>query len=132
MDIEKAFEIIQNNLIVTKERDYCITQVCPCCGKYKFSDDSSNDMGNCLDCGYTVINNKGTIERFKGQGVFALSRGDKGGIFSIVEGRWEAAIETLPKIVADAFDCTINELDYCILHSVKDGKVVTIDFKDML
>lgn len=69
MDIEKAFESIQNNLIVIRERDHCITQVCPCCGKYKFS------------------------------------------------------------AVADAFDCTINELDYCILHSVKDDKVVTIDFK---
>lgn len=42
------------------------------------------------------------------------------------------AIETLPKSVADAFGCTINELDYCILHSVKDDKVVTIDFKGML
>lgn len=132
MDIEKAFENIQNNLIVTGERDHCITQVCPCCGKYKFSADFSNVMGNCLDCGYTVMNNRGIIKRFKGQGVFALSRGDKGGIFSIVEGGWEAAIETLPKIVADAFGCTINELDYCILHSVKDDKVVTIDFKGML
>ena len=132
MDIEKAFESIQNNLIVTRERDHCITQVCPCCGKYKFSADSSNVMDNCLDCGYTVMNNRGIIERFKGQGVFALSRGAKGGIFSIAEGRWEAAIETLPKAVADAFDCTINELDYCILHSVKDDKVVTIDFKGML
>lgn len=123
MDIEKAFESIQNNLIVTRERDHCITQVCPCCGKYKFSADPSNVMGNCLDCGYTVMNNRGTIERFKGQGVFALSRGAKGGIFSIVEGGWEAA---------NAFDCTINELDYCILHSVKDDKVVTIDFKGRL
>lgn len=132
MDIEKAFESIQNNLIVTRERDHCMTQVCPCCGKYKFSADPSNVMGNCLDCGYTVMNNRGTIERFKRQGVFALSRGSKGGIFSIVEGGWEAAIETLPKAVTDAFDCTINELDYCILHSVKDNKVVTIDFKGML
>lgn len=132
MDIEKAFEVIQNNLIVTRERKNCMTNNCPCCGKYKFSADSSHVMSNCLDCGYTVINNRGTIERFKGQGVFALSRGDKGGIFSIVEGRWEAAIEILPKAVADAFGCTINELDYCILHSVKDDKVVTIDFKGML
>ena len=132
MDIEKVFEVIQNNLIVTRERDHCITQVCPCCGKYKFSADPSNVMGNCLDCGYTIMLNKGHIERFKGQGVFALSRGDKGGIFSIVEGEWEAVIETLPKDVADAFGCTINELDYCILHSVKDDKVVTIDFKGML
>ena len=132
MDIEKAFESIQNNLIVARERDHCMTQVCPCCGKYKFGADPSHVMGNCLNCGYTVMNNRGTIERFKGQGVFALSRGDKGGIFSIVEGRWEATIETLPKVVADAFGCTINELDYCILHSVKDNKVVTIDFKGML
>lgn len=132
MDIEKAFESIQNNLIVTRERNHCITQVCPCCGKYKFSANPSNVMGNCLDCEYTVMNNRGIIERFKGQGVFALSRGAKGGIFSIVEDGWEAAIEILPKVVADAFDCTINELDYCILHSVKDDKVVTIDFKGML
>lgn len=132
MDIEKAFENIQNNLIITRECNHCITQVCPCCGKYKFSADSSNVTGNCLDCGYIVTNNRGTIERFKGQGVFALSRGVKGGIFSIAEGRWEATIETLPKAVANAFDCTINELDYCILHSVKDDKVVTIDFKGML
>ena len=96
MDIEKAFESIQNNLIVTREHDHCITQVCPCCGKYKFSADPNNVMGNCLDCGYTVMNNRDTIKRFKGQGVFALSRGAKGGIFSIVEGGWEAAIETLP------------------------------------
>lgn len=132
MDIEKAFESIQNNLIVTRERDHCITQVCHCCDKYKFSAYPSNVKGNCLDCGYTVMNNRGTIKRFKEQGVFALSRDAKGGIFSIVEGGWEAAIETLPKAVADAFDCTINELDYCILHSVKDDKVVTIDFKGML
>lgn len=132
MDIEKAFKSIQNNLIVAREHDHYITQVCPCCGKYKFSDDLNNVMSNCLDCGYTVMNNKGTIERFKGQGVFALSRGAKGGILSIVEGGWETAIETLPKAVADAFGCTINELDYCILHSVKDNKVVTIDFKGML
>lgn len=132
MDIEKAFESIQNKLIVTRERNHCMTQVCPCCGKYKFSTDPSNVTGNCLDCGYVIINSRGTIERFKGQGVFALSRGDKGGIFSIVEGGWEATIETLPKAVADAFGCTINELDYCILHSVKDDKVVTIDFKGML
>lgn len=65
MDIEKAFESIQNNLIVTRERDHCITQVCPCCDKYKFSADPSNVMGNCLDCGYTVMNNRGTIKRFK-------------------------------------------------------------------
>lgn len=77
MDIEKAFESIQNNLIATRKRDHCITQVCPCYGKYKFSADPSNVMGNCLDCGYTVMNNRGTIERFKGQGVFALSRGAK-------------------------------------------------------
>ena len=63
MDIEKAFESIQNNLIVTRERDHCITQVCPCCGKYKFSADPSNVMGNCLDCGYTVMNNRGTIDK---------------------------------------------------------------------
>ncbi len=132
MDIEKAFEVIQNNLIVTRERENYITQVCPCCGKYKFSTNLSNIMGNCLDCGYTVMNNRSTIERLKGQGVFALSRGDKGGIFSIAEDGWEAAIEILPKAVADAFGCTINELDYCILHSVKDDKVVTIDFKGML
>ena len=132
MDIEKAFEIIQNNLIITRECDHYITQVCPCCGKYKFSVDSSNVRGNCLDCGYTVMNNRGTIDRFKGQGVFALSRGAKGGIFPIAKGGWEAAIETLPKVVADAFGCTIDELDYCILHSVKDDKVVTIDFKGML
>lgn len=132
MDIEKAFKSIQNNLIVTRERNHCITQVCPCCYKYKFSADSSNVMGNCLDCGYIVINNRGTIKRFKGQGVFALSRGAKSGIFPIVEGGWKAAIEILPKAVADAFDCTISELDYCILHSVKDDKVVTIDFKGML
>lgn len=132
MDIEKAFKIIQTNLIITREHDHYITQVCPCCGKYKFSADPSNVMGNCLDCGYTVMLNKGHIERFKGQGVFALSRDDKGGIFSIVEGGWKAAIETLPKAVADAFGCTINELDYCILHSVKDDKVITIDFKGML
>lgn len=132
MDIEKAFESIQNNLIVARECDHCITQVCPCCGKYKFSTDSSNVMGNCLDCGYTVMNDRGTIKRFKGQGVFALSRGVKCGIFLIVEDGWESAIETLPKAVANAFDCTINELDYCILHSVKDNKVVTIDFKGML
>lgn len=86
MDIEKAFESIQNNLIVARERDNYITQVCPCCGKYKFSADPSNVMSNCLDCGYTVMNNRGTIDRFKGQGVFALSRGAKGGIFLIVEG----------------------------------------------
>lgn len=132
MDIEKAFENIQNNLIIIRELDHCITQICPCCGKYKFSADPNNVMGNCLDCGYTVINNRGTIERFKGQGVFALSRGVKDGIFSIVEGEWEIAIETLLKAVANTFDCTINELDYCILHSVKDDKVVTIDFKGML
>lgn len=132
MDIEKAFESIQNNLIITRERDHCITQVCPCCGKYKFSADPSNVMGNCLDCGYTVINNRGTIERFKGQGVFALSRGAKCSILLIVKSGWEATIETLPKVVADMFDCTINELDYCIFHSVKDDKVVTIDFKGML
>lgn len=132
MDIKKAFENIQNNLIIIREHNHCITQVCPCCGNYKFSADSSNVMGNCLDCGYTVMNNRGTIKRFKGQGVFALSRDAKGGIFSIVEGEWEVAIEILPKAVANAFDCTINELDYCILHSVKDDKVVTIDFKGML
>lgn len=132
MDIEKAFESIQNNLMVARERDHCMTQVCPYCGKYKFNTDSSNVTGNCLNCGYTIINNRGTIERFKGQGVFALSRDTKGGVFPIIEGRWEVAIETLPKAVADAFGCTINELDYCILHSVKDDKVVTIDFKDML
>lgn len=132
MDIEKAFKVIQNNIIITRECEHCITQVCPCCGKYKFSANPNNVMSNCLDCGYTVMNNRGTIERFKGQGVFALSRGDKGCIFSIVEGGWEAAIETLPEAVADAFGCTINELDYCILHSVKDDKVVTIDFKGML
>lgn len=132
MDIEKAFESIQNNLIVTRERYHYITQVCPCCGKYKFSVNPSNVMGNCLDCGYTVMNNRGTIKRFKGQGVFALSCGAKCGIFSIVEGGWEAIIEILPKVVADAFDCTINELDYYILHFIKDNKVVTIDFKGML
>lgn len=132
MDIEKAFEVIQNNLIVIRERDNYMTQICPCCGNYKFSADPSHVVGKCLDCGYTVMNNRGTIERFKGQGVFALSRDDKGGIFSIVEGGWEAAIETLPKTVADAFGCTINELYYCILHSVKDDKIVTIDFKGML
>lgn len=131
MDIKKAFEVIQNNLIVTREHDHYITQVCPCCGKYKFSADPNNVKGNCLDCGYTVMNNKGTIKRFKGQGVFALHRGNKSGIFSIVEDGWEAAIEILPKAVATAFGCTINELDYCILHSVKDDKVVTIDFKGM-
>ena len=132
MDIEKAFESIQNNLIVAREHDHYITQVCPCCGKYKFSADPSNVMSNCLDCGYTVMNNRDTIDRFKGQGVFALSRGAKGGIFLIVEGGFPSAIERLPKAVADAFGCTINELDYCILHSVKDDKVVTIDFKGML
>lgn len=132
MDIEKAFEIIQNNFIVTRERDHCMTQVCPCCGKYKFSVDPSHVMCNCLDCGYTVMNNKGTIKRFKGQGVFVLSRGDKDCILSISADRWETAIETLPKAVADVFGCTINELDYCILHSVKDDKVVNIDFKGML
>lgn len=132
MDIEKAFEVIQNNLIVTRERESCMTNNCPCCGEHKFSINIKSTVNSCLNCGYTVMLNKDHIEMFKGQGVFALSRGDKGGIFSIVEGGWEAAIETLPKVVADTFGYTINELDYCILHSVKDDKVVTIDFKGML
>ena len=39
MDIEKAFEIIQNNLIVTRERENCMINNCPCCGEHKFSTD---------------------------------------------------------------------------------------------
>lgn len=132
MDIEKAFEVIQNNLIVTRERENCMTNNCPCCGEHKFSTNIKSTVNSCLNCGYTVMNNKGTIKRFKGQGVFVLSRGDKDCILSIIADRWETAIETLPKAVADVFGCTINELDYCILHSVKDDKVVNIDFKGML
>ena len=86
MDIEKAFEVIQNNLIVTRERENCMTNNCPCCGEHKFSTNIKSTVNSCLNCGYTVMLNKGHIERFKGQGVFALSRGDKGGILSIVEG----------------------------------------------
>ena len=69
MDIEKAFEVIQNNLIVTRERENCMTNNCPCCGEHKFSTDIKNTVNSCLNCGYTVILNKGHIERFKGQGV---------------------------------------------------------------
>ena len=77
MDIEKAFEVIQNNLIVTRDRENCMTNNCPCCGEHKFSTNIKSTVNSCLNCGYTVMLNKGHIERFKGQGVFALSRGDK-------------------------------------------------------
>ena len=73
MNIEKAFEVIQNNLIVTRERENCMTNNCPCCGEHKFSTNIKSTVNSCLNCGYTVMLNKGHIERFKGQGVFALS-----------------------------------------------------------
>lgn len=85
MDIEKAFEVIQNNLIVTRERENCMTNNCPCCSEHKFSTDIKSTVNSCLNCGYTVMLNKGHIERFKGQGVFALSRGAKGGIFQLLK-----------------------------------------------
>lgn len=85
MDIEKAFEVIQNNLIVTRERDNCMTNNCPCCGEHKFSTNIKSTVNSCLNCGYTVMLNKGHIERLKGQGVFALSCGDKGGIFQLLK-----------------------------------------------
>ena len=94
MDAIDALKHIQQMVLADRTK-----QGCPCCGKYKFSADSSNVMGNCLDCGYTVMNNRGTIERLKGQGVFALSRGAKGGIFSIVEGGWKPQLKHYLKLL---------------------------------
>ena len=86
----------------------------------------------CVDCGYYELTKNGKTQIYEGEGVFALNHKDNGGIFPIEKGNFEACLKDILMVISEKLHTNLDNVDDCVLHSVKNGKVVTIDFKGML
>ena len=53
-------------------------------------------------------------------------------IHFIEKGNFEACLKDILMVISEKLHTNLDNVDDCVLHSVKNGKVVTIDFKGML
>lgn len=132
MDLDKALVSIQKEVLKSREKNGCKTKVCPYCHQRTYTINSDGHAEYCVNCGteVTIINN--ILNVAKGEGVFGLCHKGSGGIIPIIEGKWEETLELLVDTVTNTFHIKVDDMNYCILHSIRKDKTITIDFKGML
>lgn len=132
MDAIDALKHIQQMVLADRTKQGCKTTICPKCFKHTYIVSPDNRVKVCVDCGYYELTKNGKTEIFEGEGVFALNHKDNGGIFPIEKGNFEACLKDILMVISEKLHTNLDNVDDCVLHSVKNGKVVTIDFKGML
>lgn len=132
MDAIDALKHIQQMVLADRTKQGCKTTICPKCFKHTYTVSPDNRVKVCVDCGYYELTKNGKTEIFEGEGVFALNHKDNGGIFPIEKGNFEACLKDILMVISKKLHTNLDNVDDCVLHSVKNGKVVTIDFKGML
>lgn len=132
MDAIDALKYIQQMVLADRIKQGCKTTICPKCFKHTYTVSPDDKVKVCVDCGYYELTKNGKTEIFEGEGVFALNHKDNGGIFPIEKGNFEACLKDILMVISKKLHTNLDNIDDCVLHSVKNGKVVTIDFKGML
>ena len=132
MDAIDALKHIQQMVLADRTKQGCKTTICPKCFKHTYTVSPDDKVKVCVDCGYYELTKNGKTEIFEGEGVFALNHKDNGGIFPIEKGNFEACLKDILMVISEKLYTNLDNIDDCVLHSVKNGKVVTIDFKGML
>lgn len=132
MDAIDALKHIQQMVLADRTKQGCKTTICPKCFKYTYTVSPDNRVKVCVDCGYYELTKNGKTQIYEGEGVFALNHKDNGGIFPIEKGNFEACLKDILMVISKKLHTNLDNIDDCVLHSVKNGKVVTIDFKGML
>lgn len=132
MDAIDALKHIQQRVLADRIKQGCKTTICPKCFKHTYTVSPDNRVKVCVDCGYYELTKNGKTEIFEGEGVFALNHKDNGCILPIEKGNFEACLKDILMIISKKLHTNLDNVDDCVLHSVKNGKVVTIDFKGML
>lgn len=132
MDAIDALKHIQQIVLADRTKQGCKTTICPKCFKHTYTVSPDDRVKVCVDCGYYELTKNGKTEIFEGEGVFALNHKDNGGIFPIEKGNFEACLKDILMVISKKLHTNLDNIDDCVLHSVKDGKVITIDFKGML
>lgn len=132
MDAINALKHIQQMVLADRTKQGCKTTICPKCFKHTYTVSPDNRVKVCVDCGYYELTKNGKTQIYEGEGVFALNHKDNGGIFPIEKGNFEACLKDILMVISEKLHTNLDNVDDCVLHSVKNGKVVTIDFKGML
>ena len=132
MDAIDALKHIQQMVLADRIKQGCKTTICPKCFKHTYTVSPDDRVKVCVDCGYYELTKNGKTQIYEGEGVFALNHKDNGGIFPIEKGNFEACLKDILMVISEKLYTNLDNIDDCILHSVKNGKVVTIDFKGML
>ena len=132
MDAINALKHIQQMVLADRTKQGCKTTICPKCFKHTYTVSPDNRVKVCVDCGYYELTKNGKTQIYEGEGVFALNHKDNGGIFPIEKGNFEACLKDILMVISEQLHTNLDNVDDCVLHSVKNGKVVTIDFKGML
>lgn len=132
MDAIDALKHIQQMVLADRTKQGCKTTICPKCFKHTYTVSPDNRVKVCVDCGYYELTKNGKTQIYEGEGVFALNHKDNGGIFPIEKGNFEACLKDILMVISEKLYTNLDNVDDCVLHSVKNGKVVTIDFKGML
>lgn len=132
MDAIDALKHIQQMVLADRTKQGCKTTICPKCFKHTYTVSPDDRVKVCVDCGYYELTKNGKTEIFEGEGVFALNHKDNGGIFPIEKGNFEACLKDILMVISKKLHTNLDNVDDCVLHSVKNGKIVTIDFKGML
>lgn len=132
MDAIDALKHIQQMVLADRTKQGCKTTICPKCFKHTYTVSPDDRVKVCVDCGYYELTKNGKTEIFEGEGVFALNHKDNGGIFPIEKGNFEACLKDVLMVISKKLHTNLDNVDDCVLHSVKNRKVVTIDFKGML
>lgn len=132
MDAIDALKHIQQMVLADRIKQGCKTTICPKCFKHTYTVSPDDKVKVCVDCGYYELTKNGKTEIFEGEGVFALDHKNNGGIFPIEKGNFEACLKDILMIISKKLHTNLDNVDNCVLHSIKNGKVVTIDFKGML
>lgn len=132
MDAIDALKHIQQMVLADRTKQGCKTTICPKCFKHTYTISPDDRVKVCVDCGYYELTKNGKTQIYEGEGVFALNHKDNGGIFPIEKGNFEACLKDILMVISENLHTNLDNVDDCVLHSVKNGKVVTIDFKGML
>ena len=132
MDAIDALKHIQQMVLADRTKQGCKTTICPKCFKHTYTVSPDDRVKVCVDCGYYELTMNGKTQIYEGEGVFALSHKDNGGIFPIEKGNFETCLKDILMVISENLHTNLDNVDDCVLHSVKNGKVVTIDFKGML
>lgn len=127
--IEKKYNECVNDAINQQSNNKEV-YICKTCGKASYLLNKQETFGYCLNCGTTITKTKDGYETIKGEGCFVLSDNEKFVIFPIEAGKFKQAFANACKAARKQFGCSVDDLDYFILHHIKD-KTITIDFKNM-